>query len=201
MVTNNFYEEPTSMTRGTPYVIYKKDGELWLGSSEEFNGDMYPGGHYEKLRDHLKTVNTYEDFGISIHRFNNEAHKYSDLQIYQEKLSDKTGNNDPVIDFRVEYYNKWFSDYIFIINLSEENFTIFDTKDKKITLPHYVGVILHFGEMEEIITNSEYYKVWRPNRIFNDTDYKELLTYQVGQLPTIHTSTTSLSGLPLKDQN
>ena len=31
MVTNNFNEPAYSMTRGSAYILYKKDNEIWIG--------------------------------------------------------------------------------------------------------------------------------------------------------------------------
>ena len=119
-------------TRGRAHIIYKRDGELWIGYHNEFNGDMYPGGHYEDMLLALGTVKTYEDFGIAMHKFNKEHHNYDDFEIYHQPLNEYlelvVENN--IIDLDRGYYRYWFSDYIFFLNLTGEIFT-FNNKDSK----------------------------------------------------------------------
>lgn len=153
MVTNNF-EEPVSMTRGTPYILYKKDGEIWIGYSDEFNGDMYPGGAYESMVDALKEVTTYEDFGLCIHKFNKENHDYSDLGIHHKPLKEYINSDDETINFSNDYYEYWFSDYLFFLNLTGDNFTFIMKDEKPMVINNDMIFTVNFGESEGVYVAS-----------------------------------------------
>lgn len=158
MVTNNFDEEPVSMTRGSAYVLYKKDGEIWIGSHDEFNGDMYPGGRYEKMIEILKKVHTYEDFGLAMHTFNRENHNYNDFQIYQTRLEDYLGKKVELIDFNDDYYGHWNSDYLFFINLLDKQFSFINRPKKpikKIHIPFDAIMTFNFGNCEAVYYKEE----------------------------------------------
>lgn len=140
------------MTRGTAYVLYEKDGQIWMGATDEFNGDMYPGSKHDDMVKALCKVFTYEDFGLVMHKFNKENHNYDDFQIYHHTLEAKLG---PVnyIDFDKDYYSEWFSDYIFVLNLTGKDF-LFKEKDrvveKNILIPHDCIAVFNFGKLNGI---------------------------------------------------
>lgn len=158
MVTNNFDEKPVSMTRGSAYVLYKKDGEIWIGSHDEFNGDMYPGGRYEAMIEILKKVHTYEDFGLAMHAFNRENHNYNDFQTYQTRLEDYLGKKVELIDFSDDYYGHWNSDYLFFINLLDEQFSFINRPNnhiKKVHIPVDAIMTFNFGNCEAVYYKEE----------------------------------------------
>lgn len=113
------------MTRGTIYILLENK----FIQTDEFNGDMYPGGHYEEVIDRLEVVNRSNEpeisFKIQMLGFNANNHKYSDFGFYETAYLD-TILTYSHIDF-TDYYNdkhSWFSDYIFIINKSGRDFTV-----------------------------------------------------------------------------
>ena len=155
-----------NMTRGSAYVLYEKDGEIWIGYSDEFNGDMYPGGKYEDMIIALGSVKTYEDYGLAMHKFNKENHNYSDYTIYHKPLSeylDLPSVSDE-INLNREYYTYWFSDYIFFLNLTDKIFS-FKTKVKKtIAIDRGAIATFNFGKGEN---------VYIANQVKNLKQYKE----------------------------
>lgn len=111
------------MTRWTFYLILADK----LLSSVEFNGDMYPPSYYQwQLREGygdealkaLEKVKTEEDFKKMVKKFNKTHHNYSDGgEVYEYKLEKLEKNKD----FSKWYFDFWFSDRIFIKNMSWES--------------------------------------------------------------------------------
>lgn len=154
MVTNNFDDPPVSMTRGTPYILYKKDNAIWIGYSDEFNGDMYPGGAYNSMVDALKEVTTYEDFGLCIHKFNKENHNYDDLKIHHKPLKEYINSDDETINFSNDYYTYWFSDYLFFLNLTGSNYTFIMKDEQSMVISNDMIFTVNFGKSEGVyVTN------------------------------------------------
>lgn len=149
-MVNNF-KEPDFMTRGTPYILYKKDNVLWIGYSDEFNGDMYLSGYGNSLSKRLSKVSTYEDFGFAVHEFNKTAHNYTDLEIYHKPLEEKIHHNNKFIDFNVMYFELWFSDFLFFLNLTGERFKFIDKDGKEIYSDHNDVLVFNFGKFDAVI--------------------------------------------------
>jgi len=150
MVTNNFDDPPVSMTRGTPYILYKKDNDIWIGYSDEFNGNMYPGGAYESMVDALKEVTTYEDFGLCIHKFNKDNHNYSNLGIYHTSLKEYLNSDDETIDFSNDYYIHWFSDFLFFLNFTGDNYTFIMEDRTPMEISNAMIFTVNFGKSEAV---------------------------------------------------
>ena len=141
-----------NMTRGSAYVLYEKDGEIWIGYSDEFNGDMYPGGKYEDMIIALGSVKTYEDYGLAMHKFNKENHNYSNYTIYHKPLSEYLNlpSVSDEIDLNREYYTYWFSDYLFFLNLTGKLFTFQTAKKTSIVVNTGVIATFNFGKGEGV---------------------------------------------------
>ena len=150
MVTNNFDEPPVSMTRGTPYILYKRDNAIWIGYSDEFNGDMYPGGLYNIMIDHLKEVTTYEDFGLCIHKFNVLNHNYDNLKIYHKPLKEYLNSDDETVDFSNDYHKLWFSDFLFFLNFTGDDYTFIMNDGMPIEISNDMIFTVNFGRSEGI---------------------------------------------------
>ena len=74
----------------------------------------------------LSKVNSKEEFRKIIEEFNWEYFKYPEELIHEyelQKLKD-------LLDFNRWYFDFWFSDWLFIKNISDETYT-FTLKDKK----------------------------------------------------------------------
>lgn len=135
------------MTRFQIVAIFN-DKVLTAG---EFNGDGYfEGGHGEEVCAAFPNIKTEEDYRKLVEKINESFG-------YKEQLIFELSNNNPqcdLFDFLKQdelslYYEYWFSDYLYIINLSENNQEIVDETGKEITLMPNGWVTIHFGELYE----------------------------------------------------
>jgi len=98
------------MTRGK-FVLITED-QVYI--SIEFNGDMYPSGHGIEVMNRLKKVHTPDDFISEVTGFNKENFQYKDKLIYTESLA----WFKKFKDFRIDYFDHWFSDWLYFKNVS-----------------------------------------------------------------------------------
>jgi len=134
------------MTRGT-FILLENER---IQKSVEFNGDMYPGGHYEEAVELLDTVFTTEDFKEIVKKFNSNNHQYGDKLILDyETYSDSNfyGINYELINFDENYFECFFSDYLYLRNISNRNFRIILASDFKdiVILPPNKTMVFNFG--------------------------------------------------------
>ena len=103
------------MTRGQIAII-QEDGIM---TSTEFNGDMYMpnrqwAGHGRKVINALKRVNDVADYQFEVAKFNKENHHYNDRELtYWVQGHER-------LDFTQDYFEHWFSDYVYIKNLTKK---------------------------------------------------------------------------------
>lgn len=108
------------MTRGTAYLI--TDDTVF--TTVEWNGDMYPGGHYEDLVGRLAISDTPTRFTAEMNAFNAANHNYPTFRVNSaERAHFET---DGVIVFQhvgdaglsdpKDYFSMFFSDYLFFRN-------------------------------------------------------------------------------------
>ena len=149
------------MTRGTAYIILPDDT---IKTSCEFNGDMYGNpksapelqetGHYREMVKRLKRANDEESFEREIRTFDRNNHNYQAygyFRFYMWKL-EKVTNKDGVIDFGVDHYGRFFSDYLFWKNASGKMITFRDKETRKnIPVPHGKIATFYFGQHIETI--------------------------------------------------
>lgn len=142
------------MTRGK-FILVTKDelGDLVIRTSTEFNGDMYPGGHYEDAVELLRKVVNPADFPTACYEFNKTHHNYQDEVIVTEEYKTlERENGRPLeiegkIDFRKYYYENWFSDYLFLLNLTGGELEIIDSEGNVYMQPDKTLSTLNFGAM------------------------------------------------------
>ena len=110
------------MTRGQLAIITDRG----IMTSIEFNGDMYlDGGHGEDAITALKNSTDIASYQYEVAKFNVEHHHYNDCdrQTYELGIS--------ALDFTKDYFDVWFSDYIYIKNLKKEKVELItETRDK-----------------------------------------------------------------------
>jgi len=143
-----------NMTRGSAYVLYENNGELWIGLHDEFKGGMYPGCHYDDMIQELIKLKTYEDFSLAMYKFNKEHHNYSDFKTYHMSLKEYLGHSveNNTIDFSEDIYSHWSGDYNFFVNMTKKKF-IFKTKaevQKKVTIPSMSIITFNFGTLQGV---------------------------------------------------
>lgn len=129
------------MTRGTAYLFL---GGNVVYSSIEFNGDMYFDGcgYGSEMMEAIKYCDDWESFAERIREFNENHHKYQDeLWVYESNHLDcvEYEEDSITVDLKKNYFDNFFSDYIFIKNAAEKKI-IFLTRDK-------VRIVLMPGEV------------------------------------------------------
>lgn len=117
----------------------------------EFNGDGYFqngfGQEICRLFAQIKNKNQYKSL---VEYINDSFHYETDDLINQVNIP-------YALDFkqiaeRKEYYDIWFSDYLYIINLSSKNQEIIDENGVEITLRPSGWATINFGELcDEIV--------------------------------------------------
>lgn len=110
----------------------------------EFNGDGYfEGGHGEELCAQFPNIRTEEDYRKMVKDMNDQYFEYEENLIYQ--VEDPEDLNFYKLKQENLYYKVWFSDYLYIINLSGEDREIIDENHTNITLNPGGWVTINFG--------------------------------------------------------
>ena len=134
------------MTRFQIVVI--KDGVIY--TSTEFNGDGYWEGYGQDVYAALQNITTVKEWRELVTKFNSETFEYSG------KLHYKIENEyDDYLDMSEDYFDKWFSDYIYIKNLDEDEIEFITENGKTILAPNDVAVF-NFGKRLIPGTDDEY---------------------------------------------
>lgn len=145
------------MTRGTAILITNED----VYQSNEFNGDMYPSGHGRSFLEKLHRVEGEKSFKKMIKDFNSLHHKYKEYVGIRSVKDEIPELEDNRIDFWDRYYDRFFSDWMFVKNLGDETVTIvgqgdnYNQRSKRaekgmnLTLEPGQTVALPFGKVKE----------------------------------------------------
>ena len=136
------------MTRGKIVVVL--NGKVMLISTE-FNGDMYYEGHGEEVIEGLRKVNSVEEYEEFVKEFNRKNFEYEEDLIYKVE-GDKF---EDYLDMSVGYFDKWFSDYVYIKNLSDETIKFIDMEGLTCTLESGKIGVFNFGEIAEDIQENK----------------------------------------------
>lgn len=123
------------MTRGQIAII-TPEGKII--ASTEFNGDMYYEGHGHDVFDNLECVETVEDYKEFVVNFNEDNFRYNRQLFYD--------CDDSFFDMKSDYFGKWFSDYVYIKNLSDKSAIVTDANGKNIQLDTDTTAVFYFGE-------------------------------------------------------
>lgn len=132
------------MTRGKFVLI---TDETVYGSCE-FNGDMYyDNGHGIEVVERLELVKGYEDFKKHVSDFDKNHFGYQDnydgyFGVYNYEIYPYN------INFNKDYFGEWFSDYLYILNLSSKQQPIKDRDDTTFVIEPGEIQIYHFGHYE-----------------------------------------------------
>lgn len=100
------------MTRGKMILITDKAVLI----STEWNGDMYPEGNGIDAFKRMLRVNSLGTFLMEVTEFNTEYFNYENELVYEESLEWL----DKAKDFSEGYYDNWFSDWLYIKNISSK---------------------------------------------------------------------------------
>ena len=124
------------MTRGQIAVILP-GGKLI--TSVEFNGDMYySGGHGEEVFSELESMETEKEYREFVKDFNDRNFRYTDCELFYDC-------DESFFDMSTNYFGKWFSDYVYVKNLSEKEVVFIDADKQKIVLEPDAVMAFYFG--------------------------------------------------------
>lgn len=130
------------MTRGQLILLL---GNNQFMNSIEFNGDMYPSyvdddgnhwdGHGNEAFDMLSKVTNVDEYQQVVTAFDDKNFGYTKLD-HEPQMIFK-GHGKKYFDLTKNYFDNWFSDYLYIKNISNEDITFiaYDKGDsqKKVT--------------------------------------------------------------------
>lgn len=127
------------MTRGTFVYV----GEEGCYTSTEFNGDMYldGSGHGEDAVKALTHVTNKDDFIDQVIFFNERHHNYPHYEVREVHYADK----DWLKNMSKDYFDRWFSDYLYMKNCSNETIEMLDRDKETIMFEPNTIVVLNFG--------------------------------------------------------
>ena len=126
------------MTRGQIAII-TPDGKLI--TSTEFNGDMYYDGegHGKEVVEALESIEIEEEYREFVNDFNDRNFRYTDRELFYDC-------DDRFYDMSNDYFGKWFSDYVYIKNLSGKTVVFTDADKQKIALEPDTLAAFNFGK-------------------------------------------------------
>ena len=148
------------MTRGQIAIIMKSK----VMTSIEFNGDMYMptrkwAGHGRTVINALKRIYDVATYQFEVAKFNKDHHHYNDYETLTHERSLDT------LDFTKDYFNNWFSDYVYIKNLTSQDVVLKTNKTDKngndigiieVVLKPSAIAVLCFGTLHKLVeTNNE----------------------------------------------
>ena len=132
------------MTRGT-IILFTNRQTI---ETTEFNGDMYlkPHSNGQIMVGLLKEVKTEKDFKKAITKFNKDNFGYFEELFYPHEKKTE------IVFTRGTYSNRWFSDYLYFLNLSDKviSFTDISLIKKKLK-PKKKIFVFNFGEFYKAI--------------------------------------------------
>ena len=143
------------MTRGQITIITKSK----VMTSIEFNGDMYMptkkwAGHGRQVINALKRVYDIATYMYEVAKFNKDNHHYNDVDRLTYEMGLET------LDFTNDYFENWFSDYIYIKNITQETVKIIttitdkrgnDIGKKEVELKPNAIAVLCFGKLHKLV--------------------------------------------------
>lgn len=124
------------MTRGQIAVVLP-DGKLL--TSVEFNGNMFLSYHGRNVVDELMYVENEADYRAFVEEFNEKNFGYKERPLFFDC-------DDSYFDMSTDYFDKWFSDYVYIKNLSEKPVVFTDRQGRKIQIDSEVVTAFCFGD-------------------------------------------------------
>ena len=129
------------MTRGT-MILVTDDG---IFKTFAFNGGMNLEGHGKEVAKSMIEIQTKEEFLQYEEEFNKKYYGYPKEEI---KLYPVT-ECDNIFDMSIDYYGRWFSDYLFFKNVRDETIEIKQKNGDHYDLRSGKTLILYFGNIAE----------------------------------------------------
>ena len=137
------------MTRGTFYYITRRR----VLETIEFNGGMYPDEYGDDAMRMLRKVTSQVKFKEIVERFNAIHHGYQERPLvmpmrYNHGKYPGFFSDDYCIDFREDYFARFFSDWLFIKNASGNRIEIIDSKGVCSIIKVGETIRLYFGKLQ-----------------------------------------------------
>lgn len=123
----------------TRFQIAVIDDET-IHTSIEFNGSGYWDGYGESVFTELLNIFTVEKWKEFVTEFNSTTFRYEEDLHYSISLDDEP----EWLDMKNDYYSKWFSDYIYIKNVGNEDVE-FKTREGTTILESGESAVFYFG--------------------------------------------------------
>lgn len=169
------------MTRGTLYLVSSHKEWARLDECSEFNGDMYPTGHYENAVKGLQAVKNHVDFYKMVFNFDKEEgfnyqdegngyFRFDNKLIFSNQDKDKNakfwinnaiemGGDNSTID----YFDYWFSDYVFFKVIGNTPIAFRDTNGIEIIVQPDEVIVFNYGRFMSPEEYKEQYKHYSEN--------------------------------------
>ncbi len=124
------------MTRGQIAII-TPEGNIM--SCIEFNGNMYfTNGHGEEVYPKLAGVENVAQYQTLVENFNSAHFRYEEDLFYNAPAN--------FFDMQNDYFRKWFSDYVYIKNLSPDTREFLDRNGDTIICEPGDCLVFNYGE-------------------------------------------------------
>lgn len=139
-------------TRGTGFLLTENK----VYETIEFNGNMYPEGYGDMFFKGIKNVNTVDEFKAFAEKFNEENFGYEEELVYEEennRIYDVMGEKELIIDFNTNYFDIFFSDWVFFKNLTglPVRFITRDEEKTEVVINHGESARFNFGHIEDTL--------------------------------------------------
>lgn len=132
------------MVRGKIVLITNKT----TYTSIEFNGGMNWYWYGQEIVPALQNVNDYKEYARLVTEFNSNNFEYPEQLIYNLRTF-KARKRMRLFDMTTAYFQKWFSDYLYIKNISDCPLTV-KTRNYLILTINPNGVLmLNYGDYTE----------------------------------------------------
>jgi len=157
------------MIRGT-FILICQDCVM---ESLEFNGGMDPEQHGETALEMLSEVTDKASFKKMIIDFNESHHNYDDDQLWFTYTRENYLDGVSFIDFNKDYGKRFFSDYLYIKNISDMPLDILDTEQKEHSIAPGETAVINFGKL--LGTKMKEYEVFVDTEIPNKLECYEVV--------------------------
>ena len=129
------------MTRGK-MIIITDEGTY---RTTEFNGDIYFECYGEEVARKMREINSKTDLLNYEKEFNKMYFDYpEEMELY------RIDETDDMFNMSVDYFKRWFSDYLFFKNAGSKDIIIMQRDGSgEYTLKSGQTVVLHFGSIAE----------------------------------------------------
>ena len=149
------------MTRGRFIIIAYN----FVGYTTEFNGDMYPGGVKDIWGD-FKVAKTSQDLEKLAKKWNKRYNYEGNLVTYRDVKKIKE-----LFHFKhSDYFEKWFSDWLYISNVSQNSQIITTRGGEQVNLKPGQVLAFNFGDLPDENVDFEAGKISKIGLSLDDYD-------------------------------